>query len=65
MLWNRERKCMFIVRSAYRLAFLLKKEVGARAESSRERKKNGLMWKQVWRLPVKPKLKSFSLAVHP
>lgn len=59
MLWNRERKCIFTVRSAYRLAFLLRKEVGARANSSRERKENGLMWKQVWRLPVKPKLKHF------
>lgn len=31
----------------------------AKAESSRGREEQSAMWKQVWHLPVKPKLKHF------
>lgn len=40
-------------------AYSFRKEVVAKAESSRGKEEHRSMWKRVWRLPIKPKLKHF------
>lgn len=47
MIWSRERKGIFTVKSTYRLAYSFRKEVVAKAESSRGKDKHRSMWKQV------------------
>lgn len=59
MVWDKEKTGVFTVKSAYRLSFSARKEASARAESSREREEQSKMWKQVWGMPIKLKLKHF------
>lgn len=59
MIWGKEKSGLFSVKSAYLLAYSVRREVVARAESSKGREENGKMWKQMWNLPVKQKLKHF------
>lgn len=59
MVWNTKRNGIFKVRLEYNLACSLRKEVSMVAESSRTREDKGRIWRKVWQLPVKPKLKHF------
>lgn len=52
-----ERKRAFAVKSTYRLACSVRKEIASGAKSSRTREEKGSMWKQVWKPLVHPKLK--------
>lgn len=59
LIWAREKSGLFTVKSAYKLAFAVRREVTARDESSKDREEHSKMWKMVWGLPIKPKLKHF------
>lgn len=63
LVWSLEKNGIFSVKSAYRLAYLIRKENNSETESNRTRDENGRMWKQVWKMPVMPKLKHFLLRV--
>lgn len=58
-IWRAEKSGMFTVRSAYKLVWSIRREGMAKAESSRTKKDKGRMWKLVWQLKIKSKLKHF------
>lgn len=58
-IWRAERRGLFTVKSAYKIACSMRREGAAKAESGRAKEDRGRMWRQVWKLYVKPKLKHF------
>lgn len=59
MFWNMDKKSYFSVKSAYKLAHSLSHTPSTVAETSKARDDNKRMWRRVWKLPIKPKLKHF------
>lgn len=59
LFWGADRKGLFTVKSAYQLAISMKKESQTKVESSRAGLERMKMWRAVWKLPLKPKLKHF------
>lgn len=58
-IWRAEKSSMFTVRPAYKLAWSIRRQGMAKAESSRTKEDKGRMWKLVWQLKIKSKLKHF------
>ena len=58
MVWDEDRKCIFIVRSAYRLAWEIEAE-GGNASCSDLTKMHGV-WSGVWSMNLPNKIKNFS-----
>lgn len=50
---------MFTVSSAYQLSCSLRQVKQSHAETSRSQEENSRMWKKVWQMNIKPKLKHF------
>lgn len=59
MIWDKESNGLFIVKSAYKLARDIRKAPVEGAESSGAREEGKIMWRRVWKLPIKRKLKHF------
>lgn len=59
LLWQMDKKGFFTVKSAYTLAASLRQCASQTAESSNTRENNRHMWRRIWTLPIKPKLKHF------
>lgn len=59
MYWNMEKKGCFSVKSAYKLAQSLSQTPSKGEETSRTGDDNQRMWRRVWKLPIKLKLKHF------
>lgn len=58
-LWKEERSRLFTVRSTYKIACTIKRDGTTPTESSRTRDEKIRIWKQVWQLNIKLKLKHF------
>lgn len=58
-IWRVEKRRLFTVKLAYKLACTIRRKRAAKAESSRAREDKGRMWKHVWQLKIKSKLSTF------
>lgn len=59
LMWGMEGNGLFSVKSAYNLAYSLRRQPACTAETSHSERERRRVWRTVWQLPVKPKLKHF------